>query len=241
MSADAARAHEADALDTAGLSLSLPPRRERNASETKKRLLDAAEAEFAAKGFDGARLGSIARAAGVQQALIHHYFDDKAGLYREVIGHALGSITREGWDILARIEAPRGARRKRMASDDVRELVVAFVELLVRFYASNAKLLAILRHDAQSGGSATLDMVRHYGRPQFDAIVRLLEEMRRRSEIRRDVDPKQFVLSVVAMACFPFQETAFVRAAWGIDVTLPSFHERRKVEIVETALSRLLA
>jgi TetR/AcrR family transcriptional regulator len=216
------------------------PRRERNASETKKRLLDAAEAEFAAKGFDGARLGSIARASGVQQALIHHYFDDKAGLYREVMERALAGITREGWDILARIAPARGARRKRMAPDDVRDLVVAFVELLVRFYSSNARFLAILRHDAQSGGSATMDIVRDYGRPQFDEIVRRLEEMRKRREIRRDVDPRHLVMSVVAMAAFPFQEATFVRASWGIDVSLPSFHERRKAEIVETALSRLL-
>src|SRR3954451_22138381 len=49
------------------------PRKERNALETKRRILHAAEREFAAKGFDGARLGIIARAADVQQALIHHY------------------------------------------------------------------------------------------------------------------------------------------------------------------------
>jgi TetR/AcrR family transcriptional regulator len=236
---DAARA-ESEGTGAAGLSFSLPPRRERNAQETRKRLLDAAEAEFAAKGFDGARLGSIARASGVQQALIHHYFDDKAGLYHEVIGRGLGGITREGWDILARTLPPHGSRRKRMAPDDVRELVVAFVELLVRFYSSNARLLAILRHDAHGGGSATAKIVEEYGRPQFDAIVHLLEEMRKRREVRRDVDPKHFVISVVAMACFPFQEPAFMRAAFGIDVSLASFQERRKAEIVETALSRLL-
>ena len=36
-------------------ALAVPARRERNAVETKKRLLDAAEEEFATKGFDGAR------------------------------------------------------------------------------------------------------------------------------------------------------------------------------------------
>src|SRR5215210_4622976 len=38
-------------------------KRERNSLETKRRILEAATAEFAAKGFDGARLGSIARTA----------------------------------------------------------------------------------------------------------------------------------------------------------------------------------
>src|SRR4051794_30056411 len=61
------------------------PRRERNAAATQKRLLDAAESEFAARGFAGARLREIADTAGVQPALIHHYFVDKQGLYRAVL------------------------------------------------------------------------------------------------------------------------------------------------------------
>src|SRR5262245_18089884 len=77
----------------------------RNAAETRRRILEAAEVEFAAKGFDGARLGSIARAAEVQQALIHHYFEDKAGLYRAVIAGALDALSAEGWDILAQVNA----------------------------------------------------------------------------------------------------------------------------------------
>src|SRR3989442_1075637 len=76
--------------------------RVRSSIESKKRILDAAESEFAAKGMDGARLGSIARAAGVQQALIHHYFIDKAGLYEAVVERAISAITTEGWDILSR-------------------------------------------------------------------------------------------------------------------------------------------
>ena len=48
---------------------------------TKHRIERAALQLFAAKGFDGARLAAIARAADAQQALIHHYFGDKAQLF----------------------------------------------------------------------------------------------------------------------------------------------------------------
>ena len=93
---------------------------QRNPALTRKRILDAAEAEFAAKGFDGARLGTIARGAKVQQALIHHHFEDKAGLYRDVIDRALSAMTTEGWDILARTvrsvsaNGPRAAATNRL-------------------------------------------------------------------------------------------------------------------------------
>ena len=45
-------------------------------------ILEAAVAEFAAHGYAGARIASIATRAGVNQQLISYYFDGKEGLYR---------------------------------------------------------------------------------------------------------------------------------------------------------------
>jgi AcrR family transcriptional regulator len=41
----------------------------------------AARAEFAARGFDGTTLRGVARAAGVDARLVHHYFDGKDALF----------------------------------------------------------------------------------------------------------------------------------------------------------------
>jgi TetR/AcrR family transcriptional regulator len=59
--------------------------RVRDADRTKRKILDAAAAEFAAKGFSGARVDAIAKAAGVNKQLITYYFDGKEGLYRSVV------------------------------------------------------------------------------------------------------------------------------------------------------------
>ena len=49
--------------------------------------MEAAFEEFSAKGFKGATIKSIARAAGLQSpALIYWYFPDKEALFREVLG-----------------------------------------------------------------------------------------------------------------------------------------------------------
>lgn len=58
--------------------------RQRDPERTKAAILDAAVAEFSAKGFAGARVSGIARRAGVNQQLIAYYFDSKEGLYREI-------------------------------------------------------------------------------------------------------------------------------------------------------------
>jgi AcrR family transcriptional regulator len=44
-------------------------------------IIRAARETFAAEGYDGTSLRAVARAAGVDAALIHHYFDGKAGLF----------------------------------------------------------------------------------------------------------------------------------------------------------------
>jgi AcrR family transcriptional regulator len=58
--------------------------------DRRVQILDAAFEEFAAKGFKGATIKSIANAAGLQSpALIYWYFPDKEALFREVLGSRL--------------------------------------------------------------------------------------------------------------------------------------------------------
>jgi TetR/AcrR family transcriptional regulator len=57
----------------------------RDALVTQQAILDAAEAEFSRHGLNGARIGAIARGAGVTTAMIHYYFQNKEGLYKAVL------------------------------------------------------------------------------------------------------------------------------------------------------------
>jgi AcrR family transcriptional regulator len=230
-----------------------PAKRERNADSTKRALLDAGEIEFAAKGFDGARLQSIARMVGVQQALIHHYFDDKDGLYRAVIERGLAAVTAGTWSILERLSGSASASRKGTAR--IRELVASFVDLLVDFYAEHTTLLAILRHDAQlpvllpsptsdaaTGPSELRDLLATHIRPVFEAVAMQVKEFQKEGKIRADVDPQHLCVSMMAMACLPFQETQMLNVLWPeADFRSEAMVAARKKEIVETVLARVLA
>lgn len=55
-------------------------------AEHRRRLLDAAAAEFAAKGLEGARVDDISLAAGLAKGTIYNYFDSKLEVFRAVIG-----------------------------------------------------------------------------------------------------------------------------------------------------------
>lgn len=54
-------------------------------SDTRSRILDAARTLFAAKGFQQTTLRAVATEAGVDVALISHYFDNKRGLFVAVV------------------------------------------------------------------------------------------------------------------------------------------------------------
>jgi TetR/AcrR family transcriptional regulator len=52
---------------------------------SRERLFTAAATEFAARGFAGASVDRIARAARVNKAMIYYHFTSKAALYREIL------------------------------------------------------------------------------------------------------------------------------------------------------------
>jgi AcrR family transcriptional regulator len=54
-------------------------------SETRRRLLDAATAEFAREGYDGANINRISRAAGYAKGTIYNYFPSKRALMLALI------------------------------------------------------------------------------------------------------------------------------------------------------------
>lgn len=68
---------------------------------TRERVLDAAEAAFAAEGFGGASLDRIADAAGLTRGAIYSSFADKADLFGAVLDRRLTRRSREISDAIA--------------------------------------------------------------------------------------------------------------------------------------------
>lgn len=55
------------------------------ASDARERILAAAAAEFGAHGYDAATMRTIAERAGVDAALLHHYFGTKSALFAATV------------------------------------------------------------------------------------------------------------------------------------------------------------
>ncbi|GAA2424675.1 TetR family transcriptional regulator [Actinomadura vinacea] len=61
------------------------PGRRPGPTETREAILAAARDLFAEKGYDGASLRAIARAAEVDPALVHHFFGNKEGVFTQAM------------------------------------------------------------------------------------------------------------------------------------------------------------
>jgi AcrR family transcriptional regulator len=87
----------------------MPPSRD---LERRDRILDAASAVFAERGFDGARVDDIAARAGINKAMLYYHVGDKTALYSAVLLRnfervrvALDEAVATGGSARARLEA----------------------------------------------------------------------------------------------------------------------------------------
>jgi len=137
--------------------LSAAGRRPGNA-DTRGEIVEAAKRVFADRGYDGTSLRGVAREAGVDPALVHHYFDGKAALFvaamalpfdpRQVKEHAAGleysgSRTIEGfltmWDLAEGTGSSFASCLSAMAaSSNVADAMREFV---------NERVWSVLRHN----------------------------------------------------------------------------------------------
>lgn len=94
------------------------------ARDTRDKILDAAARLFADSDSSGASLRAIARAAGVNSALIHYHFGSREGLFEAVLLRALGPIQ-------ARRRAQIDRLREAPAPPSAEDLARLFVSPLV--------------------------------------------------------------------------------------------------------------
>ncbi len=219
-----------------------PPKKERGAEHTKARIVSAAIAEFSAKGFDGARLSAIARAAAVQAALIHHYFIDKEGLFRAALQSALEPMSAEVWSVLgvfdAQLESARNARR-RLSSTELQSMTSGFVELVEELFLTHGSLLSMLRHEAERDSAAVKELIGQLLRPLFDGAVKHLEEMQRRKELAPGFDARQLCLFVMGTIGFFSTDPILVEGLWPIAHDSIEARLARRQELVAMILARV--
>jgi TetR/AcrR family transcriptional regulator len=149
-------------------------------------ILDAAEALFVAKGFEGVSMSEIAERSNVAKSLIHHHFGTKEGLWGEVKRRRFGEYHARQMALyaLGRIDA---------------ETIRASMEAYFGFLCQYPQYVRLIQWMRLEGDRECVDMVAEARRLGIER----LGEAQSNGVVRDDV-PAEHVLMVFLALCHGF-------------------------------------
>lgn len=178
---------------------------------TEDRILEAAREVFLRRGTAGARMQQIAEAAGVNQALLHYYFDDKATLAEAVFLRAARGLFPRVLEVLR-------------SDAGIPEKVERVVRLELDHLSANPFLPGYVLSEVHSQpGRARRLIEAMAGEPAHAFVPEVLETLGRQLETEaeagrlRPVEPEQFVVNLISLCIFPFAAAPLVREMFGWD------------------------
>jgi AcrR family transcriptional regulator len=178
---------------------------ERNPERTRERILSAALQEFAANGFAGARVDSIARRAAINKRMLYHYFGNKEHLFREVLRRKI---------------TERRASAEGLSGDPVESLPFWF-----KLSCQDADWVRLLEWEA----------LEEANNPLIDGAVRRALTLRSLGRIRQqqalgylagEFEPRHLLLAIRALTMFPMAFPQLTRLITGQPASDPHFQKK---------------
>jgi TetR/AcrR family transcriptional regulator len=173
----------------------------------------------------GARTDAIAKAAGVNKALLYYYYQDKEALYGAVLDYVFGGLVERLTAVLDQ-EMP------------AREKILAYAAAHFDYIAGLSPIFprVVLGEMMRGGRRVSPHMERvvtQYFRPLQARLIPLFQRGIEKHEIRA-VDPMNFMLSVVAMNVFYFASAEFQRTlSGGVDPLSPERIAARRAAVLD--------
>jgi TetR/AcrR family transcriptional regulator len=149
--------------------------------ELKARILDAAAEEFAAKGFTGARIENVAKAAGCNRAMVYFYFGAKEALFQAVLDEAAEH------------------RRTQMGAQPM-----TLADGLVYWFGQNVAEPRRIRLVMQEALAPPLVSARPLRRKAYlEGQLAVVRAFQQAGLLRADLDPHHLLTAFLALTSFP--------------------------------------
>ena len=187
--------------------------------KTRAAILAAAERVFAQSGLAGARTDAIAKAAGVNKALLYYYFKSKDDLYEAVVEEHFRQFNEQTLALL-NSGGPAG------------DVLLRYVSLHFDFISRRRQAAPLFQQCMMVGGKRTERLVRKYFKPRNVAVAKLLERGMRSGEFRR-TDLFHTVLSIISLIVFYFSAAPVLQLLGDADTYSPANLKRRKREVLD--------
>jgi TetR/AcrR family transcriptional regulator len=195
---------------------------------SREKILLAAQKEFAARGYSGARMEAIARGAAVNKAMLFYYFASKENLYRTVLMGVFSDFFSEVGRVFSQKLTPALFLEK-------------FPEIYIRFIARHPDLVRImvfdLIHNPGNVTAAMAEIIHKEMSFQPHPLLKLIPEWHRQGLISES-DPLHFMMNIVALSIFSFIGKPMVEAISGIQVASDEEFYRKRIASVVRVLQR---
>jgi len=167
-------------------------------------LLAAARALFLKYGYRAVSSRQIAAAAGANTAMIRYYFGGKPGLYREMLEAVLATLR-------ARIDA--------MLADPAQADLGEIMSANSRNWAAHPWIAGLVVREVLSPDGTMRPLFLREVAGRIAPLVRALVEREiALGRLRRDLDPRLAMLSIVSLSVFPFLAFPVTSRVFGVQL-----------------------
>lgn len=195
---------------------------------TRRRILDAALAEFTANGFAGARVDEIAARANANKRMIYAYYGSKEDLWLTVLEHAYTAKRDEEQALDVEALPPREAMAK----------LVAFN---LRYTAAHPEFVTLLNEEnlIQAAHLRRSAAVKALYTPLLDTMRGVLARGEEAGLFRKDVDPMQLYITLVSIGHFYVANRHTLSAIFGAGLTSKKALAAREAHCIDVILGYL--
>ena len=189
---------------------------------TRRRIREAAAAEFAERGPDGTTVAQIAERAGVNKERLYNYFGDKRALFHSVLGDELDKLA----------AGVAGAAEAAGVSGRGYEDIGEFAGRTFDYHADHPELARLLQWEGLTGGPPADEKNRtaHYQRK-----IAAVAAAQRDGVLDDGLDPAYVVFMLIALAAWWFSVPQLAWMLTSTDPDDPAERARRRAFVVHAA------
>ncbi len=210
------------ALAKAGVARKAAPPRTNDPARTMAGILEAAMAEFAEKGLDGARIDAIADATRTSKRMIYYYFGGKEGLYLAVL--------EESYRRMRSIEAD--LHLEDLSPEDALRRLVGFT--FDHHHGNPAYIRLVMSENMQRGTYlAQSKNIQRLNVPAIEAIRKLYQRGLTQGVFRTGLDPVDIHASISALTFFNVSNQHTFGLIFKRDMSSPQALTARRDSIIE--------
>jgi len=157
--------------------------------DTSHIILNAAFEEFEEKGYNGARMQSIANKAGINKALLHYYYKSKDAMFKIIIDKAFHLLMPKVISIFEE-------------DSDFFETIEKFVSTYINILVKNPYIPGFVTQEINNNPKRLLNLVKSPGinlNPVKEKIAKAVED-----GIIENINPNQLIINIMSLCIFPF-------------------------------------